>query len=228
MFLFDKSRPRYLWTTIALLGTAAILYNAKVYFQSGPTPVFLLEKGELRHHVLWRTAFLFHIVGAIVCLAAGPLLMFGRLIRQKQFHRVVGYIYLNAVLWIAAPTGLIISPVAKGGWISAAGFTLTGVLWWVASWFSYRAIRRGDVPAHICWAVRSYAIALSAVAFRVIQIALSFVLNNQANYVASVWLSLIASIWISEICIARHYCRNQSTSRWVSTLSPSSLSPTRT
>ena len=196
----------------------AIGINAVGYFSAGPTPSFLLEKGELRNHPLWTTAFYFHVAAAVVCLSVGPLLMVSRLVRSKRWrgreiHTVLGYVYLNAVLWVAAPMGLIISPVSKGGALAAAGFIVTGILWWYTTWRGYTAIRGGDTRGHICFMVRSYAIALSAIAFRIIQVALSVVLDNYPNYIASVWLSLLVSVWLSEACIARHF-PDQCVLRW--------------
>lgn len=214
MFLFAKFRWSWMWTLMAIAGSLGILVAVTVYFDSMRTAIFLLEKGELRHHPLWKTAFYFHIIGSCICLAIGPLLMFLRLIRVRRFHAVVGYVYLNAVLWVAAPTGLIISPVAKAGWLSALGFIVTGVLWWWCTWRGYKTIGEIDVRPHIFWMLRSYSIALSAVWFRVVQHLMAFAVPNVSdsfNYIASVWLSLLISLWISEACIRRHFGRDRAT-----------------
>ncbi len=215
MFIFFKSRLKWVWVATTVVITALILSNATIYFRNVPTPTFLLEKGDLRFSPLWRTAFFFHVIASCVCLATGPLLMIPKLIGFRRLHAVLGYTYLNAVLWIAAPTGLIISPVAKGGPISAAGFFITGLMWWYATWLGYRAIRSRhsfDLTAHICWMVRSYAIALSAVAFRIIQQALAYgPFDANTNYTLSVWLSLFVSLWISETCICRQFKNRSST-----------------
>jgi hypothetical protein len=206
MFLFSKSPVKILWVLLTIAVTALIIFNSRIYFQHGPTPVFLLEKGSLRDWPLWRTAFYFHIVAACLCLAIGPILMVPAFLRFKRLHAAVGYLYINAVLWIAAPTGLMISPFAKGGWIAALGFLVTGVAWWISTWLGYRAIQSDDLASHIAWMVRSYAIALSAVWFRLIHLALAYSgMNALDSYVLSVWLSLAASIWVSEICIYRHF-----------------------
>ena len=48
MFLFSKTRLRMLWIVATIWVSALIIVNSAIYFQSGPTPVFLLEKGALR------------------------------------------------------------------------------------------------------------------------------------------------------------------------------------
>ena len=208
MFLFSKSRLKYIWIGVSVWISALILLNAVVYFQRGPTPIFLLEKGELRHQAWWSTAFYFHVFGACVCLATGPFLMITRLIRFRKLHAILGYAYLNAVLWVAGPTGLIISPAAKGGFWAALGFFLTGVFWWLSTWLGYRAIRANKLAEHISWMVRSYSVALSAVWFRLIQYYLAYFVEDITAYIWAVWLSFFVSLWISETCIARHFLRN--------------------
>lgn len=213
MFLFAKFRWPFVWSLLALIGSLGILVGVTVYFDSVRTAVFLLEKGTLREHPLWKTAFYFHVVGSSACLAVGPLLMFLRLIRVRRFHAFMGYVYLNAVLWVAAPTGLILSPVAKAGWPSALGFTVTGVLWWWSTWRGYQTLGEIDLRPHIRWMLRSYSIALSAVWFRVVHQLIAFGLpavSDSSNYIASVWLSLAISVWISEACIHRHFGRDRS------------------
>ena len=123
---------------------------------------------------------------------------------SPRWHRWLGYVYVNAVLWMAAPSGLVLAMFAKGGLAGTLGFTVAGSLWWWSTWCGYREIRAGDLPAHIRSMVRSYAWALSAPAFRAIQTAFYFVgLADEPNYVVSLWLSIAASIWLAEMFVRR-------------------------
>jgi len=184
---------------VVVVLSAIVVWNTSVYFQSGLIPAFFLEKGEFSQTSWWLTSFYFHIVSASVCLLVGGPLMFKSMLRFRRTHHFLGYLYFNAVLWVAAPTGLIISPVAKGGWLSALGFIATGIAWWWVTWQGYQTIRKREIQSHIRWMIRSYAIALSAVFFRLIQIGLFFLdVDPNTNYVASVWLSLLASFLLSE------------------------------
>ena len=67
-----------------------------------------------------------------------------RLIQTRRFHSFIGYIYLNTVLWIAAPTGLLISSASKGGFWAATGFLITGIYWWISTWLGYQTIQSAD------------------------------------------------------------------------------------
>ena len=204
MIIFDKSRFKWGWIAVTLVISWLTLVNVVSYFRTGPAQVFLIEKGDLRWLPLWSTAFYFHIASSSVCLALGPLLMTPRLIRYRKLHAIMGYAYLNAVLWVSVPSGLVLSVYAKGGLPSTLGFALTGGLWWAATWLGYRAIRQRNMKSHVCWMIRSYALALSAVAFRVVQQLVAFTpCPNMTNYIFSIWLSLLISLWISENCIMR-------------------------
>src|SRR5690349_14607025 len=135
MVLFANLRFGNLWAALTVAACGLLLANNANYFSAGPTPRFLLEKGSWAQSPLWLSAFYFHIVGASICLAAGTPLMFPRWTRKyPAWHRRLGYVYLNVVLWMAAPTGLMMAPVAKGGLWGAAGFTLAGLLWWQTTW----------------------------------------------------------------------------------------------
>ena len=84
------------------------------------------------------------------------------------------------------------------------------ILWWWATWSGYRAVRNQQLVPHICWMVRSYALALSAVAFRVIQQLVVYApISDDANYIVSLWLSLLASFWFSESCIRRQFVSDE-------------------
>lgn len=209
MVLYSGWRAAKWWTIVTIALCAATVLSNTIYLPSGGTPRFLLEKGWLAHQAWWRTAFYFHVVGASICLIAGIPLMFAGFARwSPQWHRRLGYLYINAVLWMAAPAGLAMAMFAKGGLFGALGFTLAGCLWWRSTWAGYREIRAGDLPAHIRSMVRSYAWALSAPAFRAIQMGFYYVgLADEPNYVVSLWLSIAASVWLSESFVRRRQPR---------------------
>lgn len=209
MLLFSDLRGARWWTTGTVAACGLLLLSNAIYFDGGPTPRFLLEKGAWGSNPVWLAAFYFHIVGASICLAVGTPLMFPQWTRRHpDWHRRLGYVYFNAVLWMAAPTGIALALTAKGGLWGTAGFAVAGVLWWHTTWVGYRAIRRGDMAAHIRAMVRSYSWALSAPAFRIIQIALFAVgLDDATNYVVSLWLSIAASVGLAESFLYRGRAR---------------------
>jgi len=205
MIYFAKVRGTAILSAITALACCLILVGNAIYFSGGEQPRFLMEKGDWTRNPWWLATFYFHIVGASVSLAAGTPLMFPAWTRKHPvWHRRLGYIYFHAVLWMAAPTGLVLAVTAKGGPLSTAGFVLAGILWWQTTWAGHQAIQRRDLPAHVRAMVRSFAWALSAPAFRVFQSALYVGgLDDESNYVASLWLSIAASVWLAESCLIR-------------------------
>jgi Predicted membrane protein (DUF2306) len=205
MYLYRKLR----WPVfgVVITGGLALLLLSDMaryvtWWFGGDEPVFVVEKRPWSQSSVWRAAFVLHLAGAASCLLAGFPLFFQATLRRPRIHRFLGYVYLNSVLWLAAPAGLLIAPVSKGGAPAAAGFLLTGVVWWVATWLGYRRIVQGDVASHIRWMVRSYSIALSAIWFRVLHVALNGAgMDPLDNYVASIWGSLLVSLILSEWCI---------------------------
>lgn len=200
MIIYSGIRGAPFWSAVTFVVCGLVLLNNLVYFDGGATPRFLLEKGDLAHHPLWRTALYFHVLSASICLAAGFPLMFPRWTgRHPAGHRLLGYVYINSVLWMAAPTGLLMAPVAKGGWWGSAGFALMAALWWHTTWSGYRAIVEGRLADHVQAMVRSYSLALSAPVFRVFQaILFGCELDDELNYIVSLWLSIAASVFLSE------------------------------
>jgi Predicted membrane protein (DUF2306) len=206
MLVYSKLRGARWWTVLTVVACGLILLSNAIYFDGGAPPRFLLEKGHWAQNSWWLAAFYFHVVGASVCLAAGTPLMFPDWTRRfPGGHRRLGYLYLNAVLWMAAPAGIMLAVAAKGGLWGTIGFTLAGVMWWHTTWSGYRAIRRGERAVHVRAMVRSYCWALSAPAFRAIQAILSLCgLEDGLNYIVSLWLSIAASVWLAESCLHRH------------------------
>jgi hypothetical protein len=205
MYLYSRMRGAGWWAALTVLACGGILLANLVYLDATSTPRFLLEKGAWGRSPWWLAAFYFHVAGASICLAAGTPLMFPAWARRHpHWHRRLGYVYLTAVLWMAAPAGLALALVAKGGWWGTTGFVVAGSLWWYTTWCGYWAIRRGDLAAHVRSMVRSYSWALSAPAFRIFQMGLfALGLDDASNYVLSLWLSIAASVWLAESCLWR-------------------------
>lgn len=191
---------RWIWWTSIVALSGLILANSWPYFSLRGNFGFLVEKGELASEVPWRSAFYVHIAGGMACLAAGPLLLWNGLLRfSPRLHRWLGRGYAAAVLGCAGPTGIYLAFHAKGGVAGAAGFLVLGVLWWVETAQGVRAAVARRIPEHRRWMQRSYAVALSAVFFRVIQLAIDPLgVSPDASYVISLWLSLAASVAAGE------------------------------
>jgi hypothetical protein len=204
MILFWGLRGASWWAAWTAISCGLLLFSNLIYL-SDQQPRFLWEKGPLATSPVWLAAFYFHVAGASICLAAGLPLMFpGWTKKHPAWHRWLGYVYLTAVLWMAAPSGMALAFTAKGGTLATIGFALAGALWWYTTWSGYSAIRRGNIAEHVRSMIRSYSWALSAPAFRIIQAGLFVTgLDDATNYVVSLWLSIAVSVWLAESCLFR-------------------------
>ena len=184
---------------------AVIIVNSLPYFSFRRDLTFLQEKGALADNPLWRRCFYGHVLGAIVCAVTAPFLFWDRLrVRRPRMHRWLGRLYGVSVLGWAGPAGLVLALYAKGGLAGQSGFLLLGLLWWGTTARGVQTIVAGRVAEHRRWMIRSYALALSAVSFRVFQTGFFLAgLSDGPNYVLSLWLSLATSLVGGELVARR-------------------------
>ena len=108
------------------------------------------------------------------------------------------------VLGWGGPAGIALAFGAKGGIAGKSGFLLLGVLWWSATCLGLRAILARRLAAHVAWMARSYAVATSALTFRIFHVGLyALGVPDGPNYIASIWLSLVVSLVAGELLAAR-------------------------
>ena len=195
-----------LFTLLLVVTTTAwLVANSWPYFTLAEALPFLVEKGAIALESWWKTFFIAHVTGGVVCLAIGPLLIWNVLIlRSGRLHALLGRTYVGLVLLWGAPAGLVLATTAKGGILGRGGFVVLGLLWWITTWRGVRAITSGRTVPHVAWMARSYAIATSALSFRVFHLALHAAgVPDRTNYIASIWGSLVVSLVVGECLAAR-------------------------
>ncbi|MCA9315834.1 MAG: DUF2306 domain-containing protein [Planctomycetes bacterium] len=190
--------------------TALLLSNVLPYFGAGADDMpFLHEKGALAIDPVWRTVFDLHVAGGALCLVVAlPLFSRQLLRRHPGWHRALGWTYVLSVLVLVAPTGLWLAPTAKGGFAGQSGFAVTGLYLFGTTALGLREVLRRDFVAHRAWMVRSYALAASALSFRVLFVALEIARVPHA-YVIGVWASFGLDLVVAELVIGRAVRRPQ-------------------
>lgn len=188
------------WVVVIAASLTLMALTAQ-YLTFDPGFAFLRERPEVTSGRVWRACFYLHVAGGIVCLATGPLLLWNGLTGGRMgLHRAAGRVHAVAALGWVGPTGLYLAVFAKGGLAGQLGFLMLGAWFLATSSFGILAIRRGDVRGHVLWMVRSYALILSALSFRVIHRGLHELgLDATTNYVASTWASLGLAILSGEL-----------------------------
>lgn len=167
---------------------------------------FLRIKQEYIGMAHYRVAFFAHVFAAILTLAAGFTQFSTSLRRQHpNLHRWSGWVYAANVLFVAGPSGLVIGVYANGGWSSQLAFCLLAVLWMIFTGLAIWSIRRGDIPAHRRWMIRSFALTLSAITLRAWKYAIvaAFEPRPMEVYRAVAWLGWVLNLAVAEWWIRR-------------------------
>jgi uncharacterized membrane protein len=107
-----------------------------------------------------------HTLGGVIALLAGPIQFSSRL-RQRhlKFHRVLGRIYVISV-FIGALTGIALAAGRPG----LPGTAMQAAAWIVCTTAAFLTARNRQIARHRQWMVRSYAVTLTFVSSRVLNL----------------------------------------------------------
>ena len=188
-----------------LAGCLLILSNTLSDYGPDGAGIFISQKGEIGEGVVWKSSLYVHIVGGLLCLfAALPQLSRKIVARFPSIHRTAGKIYAASVLLLVCPTGFHLALFAKGGFFGKLGFLTLAFAAFYTTLAGWRAVLppQRNMAAHRIWMARSFALAASAVTFRIYH-TLGYLggLEADTNYVASLWLSLLGNAAAAEVIL---------------------------
>jgi|SRR5579863_9374975 len=157
-------RPKYLLFAAVSLMLAYVIPHDESFLVQPKDPMW-------QHYEPFKWWLLPHGIAGACALLLGPMQFSDRLRdRFRQFHRVVGRIYVAGV-FVAAPLGLYIQYFQErmGG---PRSFTVAGAvdaaLWMITTVMALVFILKGKVQEHRRWMTRSFAVALVFLEGRVI------------------------------------------------------------
>jgi hypothetical protein len=185
--------------------TLLLIYNTIPYFSFRKDFSFIEERSLLFSNGLYNSFFYIHIFAGAVCLLTA-LIQFSRYIlkKSKAIHRWSGKVYVFAVLFLGAPTGLYMSFFAKGSIWERSLFLFMAMCWFITTLYGFTTIRKKNVLAHKIWMIRSYSMAMTAVTFRIYHIVFYLLdWNHLENYELSLWISVIGNMLFAEWIIYR-------------------------
>jgi hypothetical protein len=191
---------------IPVIGFSLLLiYNTLPYFTFEKDFTFIEERSFLFESSMYNTCFYIHIAAGALCIGTA-LIQFSRYIlkKSKGIHRISGKIYVFVVLFLGAPTGLYMSFFAKGSFWERALFMFMAGWWFITTLYGLTTIHKRNVVAHKIWMMRSYAMAMTAVSFRVFHLVF-YILgwDHLENYEISLWISVIGNMLFAEWIIYR-------------------------
>ena len=182
-----------------------LIYNTLPYFSFSKDFDFIQERSFLFKSNFYNTCFYIHIAAGALCIGTA-LIQFSRYIlkKSKAIHRFSGKIYVFVVLFLGAPTGLYMSFFAKGSFWERALFMFMAGWWFITTLNGLTTIHKRNIVAHKVWMIRSYAMAMTAVTFRVYHI-LFYVIGwgHLENYELSLWISVVGNMLFAEWVIYR-------------------------
>ena len=169
-----------------------------------------LETKQLVYHIKWwRYSFYFHVFSSPIVIITG-LLQFNRLLIERfpTLHRLIGYTYITFTLLISAPSALIMAFYANSGYPAQISFVILSILWIIFTALALLKAKNGKYEKHVKWAMRSYALTLSAVTLRFY--AYLFDVFNvsippRESYILLSYLSWIPNLLLVEILIRLKY-----------------------
>lgn len=202
---FNKIFFRFGWLIITafsvFLFSITTLY---FYYYRDSSYNFLSRKQDVVFNIFWRTSFYIHITGGMIALLIGPF-QFLSVLRRKfvKFHRAFGKVYLGAILFMAAPSGLFMAFYAEGGLVAVIGFTLMALAWMFTTYMAYDTIRKKDIWGHQAWMTRSFALTFAAVTLR-LYVPISSVFFHvpwPTVEASSAWVSWLPNIIVAELIL---------------------------
>lgn len=190
-----------------------LVWNTIPYFTFDTNLSFLAERAVLVDKMVWRICFYTHISAGAICITTS-LVQFSSWImkKRKQVHIISGKIYVFVVLLIGAPSGLYMTYFAKGGYAERGAFFAMAIFWFYTTYKGFvTAARDKNFVAHKYWMIRSYAMALTAVTFRIYHILFDEMgMSEFNNYSISLWISIIGNWLVAEFIIflqSRNYLK---------------------
>lgn len=177
-----------------------LIYNTLPYFSFSKEFDFIEERSFLFQSNFYNSCFYIHIAAGALCIGTA-LIQFSKYIlkRTKVIHRWSGKIYVFVVLFLGAPTGLYMSFFAKGSFWERALFLFMAGWWFATTLYGLGTILKKNVLAHKIWMIRSYAMAMTAVTFRIYHLVFYLLdWDHLENYELSLWISVIGNMLFAE------------------------------
>ena len=150
------------WVLVLVLASLLALFFLIVF----ALPYLLFDAEVLARFAGRRGWVLAHVAGGTVALMVGPVQLWLGARRQRlELHRVLGIVYLAAVL-LGSVAAFYLAATTEVSWVFGLGLGGLGVAWIVTISIAYTAIWRRMILQHQEWMIRSYVVTFAFVTFR--------------------------------------------------------------
>lgn len=198
-----------------LLPLGLFCLAAAMYMVSAYLPPEVSTSRVPIHSTVQFVLLLGHIFFAAVALIVGTAQFWPWLRgRHPRVHRWIGRVYLFVGVFPGAVFAIPVVFTAELGLSTQLGLAVVDIAWLVTAVRAYRAVRQRRFADHRVWMMRNFALTLSPVVFRVVQlpsyllvvleqpdIARSTAMHDVAG--TSIWFALVANLAFVEYRIHR-------------------------
>ena len=171
---------------------------------------FLRIKQEVIVLNHYKIAFFTHVYTSIFLMIFGAL-QFSNYIQKKyiKLHRISGRLYVGILLLLSGPSGLVMSYYANGGLLAQVSFLLLSTFWMLFTFLSLYFILKKQVIKHQKFAIRGFALTLSAISLRLFKYLLVFFFEPlpMDAYRIAAWSGWTFNLLVAEIIIYYKFSR---------------------
>lgn len=190
----------FLFWTPSIFFSLLLVYNTFPYFTFKTNFSFIAERLALFAIPLYKYCFYIHILAGMWCITTALIQFSGYVLKKrKAIHIWSGKVYVFVVLILGAPTGVYMSFFAKGTNTERMLFLFMAISWFISTLKGLQSIHQKNIVQHKNWMIRSYALAMTAVTFRIYHI-LFYVAgwDHLNNYEISLWISVLGNMLFAE------------------------------
>lgn len=204
--ILKNKLPKYiLWGSYFYFSFLLLLITLQ-YIPYNTDVAFLRIKQDVVINDYYKLAFFTHVYTSIFLMLLGAFQFIVSVNRKTRiFHRWSGRIYVIIILFLSGPSGLIMAYHANGGWIAKTAFIILSLLWIYFTALSVIYAMRNRLQEHKKFAIRSFALTLSAISLRLFKFLIVFLFDLQSMdaYRIVAWLAWTFNLIIAEIIIYR-------------------------
>lgn len=171
---------------------------------------FLRIKQEVIVLNHYKIVFFTHVYTSIFLMIFGAF-QFSNNIQKKhiKLHRISGRLYVGILLLLSGPSGLVMSYYANGGLLAQVSFLLLSTFWMLFTFLSLYFILKKQVIKHQKFAIRGFALTLSAISLRLFKYLLVFFFEPlpMDAYRIAAWSGWTFNLLVAEIIIYYKFSR---------------------
>ncbi|KSU84402.1 Predicted membrane protein [Fictibacillus enclensis] len=206
-----RTRKNYAVAGCYVIVALFIAYIVVQYLVFGPKQAGIVS-GKLSipgfPYNTWQVFFFVHIATGSIALLTGPFQFLRSSRKVISVHRIMGRIY-GISIFVSVPAGIYLALYATGGLASSIGFIVLDVAWFMTAFVGLKRIREKKVTSHQEWMLRSYAVTLVFVTFRVFLPLLTLAgLPISLSFPLSIYFSMAVNLGWAEWHLRRKKSRS--------------------